>query len=138
MKPRLSMITLGVADLELSTRFYRDGLGLPADTQFPGVTFLHLEGAWLSLFPLQDLADDANLIATEQVNQFSGFTLAHNVASKEEVKQVFQLALKAGATPLKEPQDAPWGGFHAHFSDPDDYVWEIAWNPQFDLTFQGS
>ncbi len=130
------MITLGVCDLERATIFYRDGLGLPTAGDFEGVTFFKLRGAWISLFPRADLATDANAKAAASTcsGDFAGFTLAHNVASKAEVDAVLQQAETAGATILKTPQDAFWGGYHGFFADLDGFVWEVAWNPDLDLT----
>ena len=130
------MITLGVADLERATIFYRDGLGLPTAGDNQGVTFFKLRGAWLSLFPRADLAHDAGAKATASTcsEENVRFTLAHNVASKAEVDAVVQQAQAAGATVLKAPQDAFWGGYHGFFADLDGFVWEVAWNPHFDLT----
>ncbi|HEX8833781.1 MAG TPA: VOC family protein [Abditibacteriaceae bacterium] len=133
MEPRISLITLGVADLERATKFYRDGLGLPAKTEFPGVTFLELRGTWLSLFAREELAADA-CVENTAPTEFSGITLAHNVRSKEEVDSVMAVAERAGATIRKPAQDAVWGGYSGYFADPDGYLWEIAWNPHFDLT----
>ena len=132
MEPRISLITLGVSDLARSTEFYRDGLGLPTHGDFEGVTFFNLKGAWLSLYPRADLAADAKVSA--EGNGFTGFTLAHNVKSKEEVNSVLKQAKNAGATIIKQAQDAVWGGYSGYFSDPDGYLWEVAWNPGLDLT----
>ena len=134
MKPHISLITLGVSDLARSTAFYRDGLGLPAEGGFPGVAFFKLRGTWLSLFPRDEMARDANAPATSTCGGFAGFTLAHNVASKEEVAQVLEQARAAGAKILKPAQEAFWGGHHGFFCDPDGFVWEVAWNPHLDLT----
>lgn len=130
------MITLGVADLERATIFYRDGLSLPVEGDAEGVTFFKLRGAWLSLFPRDELAQDAgaNAAASTCSGPNTNFTLAHNVASKAEVDDVVQQAQAAGATLLKAPQDAFWGGYHGFFADLDGFVWEVAWNPHFDLT----
>ena len=132
MKPHISLITLGVSDLARSTTFYRDGLGLPSEGDFEGVTFFKLRGTWLSLFARGELAKDAGV--SDAGNGFGGFTLAHNVGSKEEVEAVLEQARNSGATILKPAQDAFWGGYHAYFSDPDGFIWEIAWNPDLDLT----
>lgn len=132
MEPYISMITLGVADLTRSTAFYKQGLGLPAKEDFDGVTFLNLKGTWLALYPREALAADAQVSAAG--NGFPGFTLAHNVKSKEAVDRVLQQAEAAGATILKPGQDTDWGGYSGYFSDPDGYLWEVAWNPHFDLT----
>lgn len=132
MKPKIGLITLGVHDLDRSTRFYRDGLGLPQHGHYPGVTFFSLTGTWLALYPLVDLARDAKV--DETGTGFRGFTLAHNVASKEEVDNVLMEARRAGGTVVKMAQDAEWGGYSGYFSDPDGFLWEVAWNPDFDLT----
>ena len=132
MKPKISLITLGVANLEKSTKFYRDGLGLPTYGDFPGITFFKLSGTWLALFPRDELAKDARVPAKR--NGFPGMTLAHNVASKEEVDAALQEAKQAGAKITKPAQEADWGGYSGYFSDPDGYLWEVAWNPHFDLT----
>jgi catechol 2,3-dioxygenase-like lactoylglutathione lyase family enzyme len=135
MKPHISLITLGVLDLELATTFYRDGLGLPTEGNFEGVTFFKLRGTWLSLFPRSALTADANMDASspQAAPSSPSFTLAHNVASKEEVAQVLEQAHAAGARILKPAQDAFWGGCHGFFADPDGFVWEVAWNPHLDL-----
>ncbi len=131
MQPYISMITLGVSDLERSTQFYRDGLGFPTQGDFEGVTFFRLRGAWLSLFPRDELNRDANAATAPGVG---GFTLAHNVKDKAEVEAVLEVAQRAGARILKPAQDAFWGGYHGFFADPDGFVWEIAWNPYLDLS----
>lgn|SRR5487761_2029935 len=132
MKPKISIVTLGVADLARSTVFYRDGLGLPVQGDFPGVTFFSLAGTWLSLYPREDLAQDARVEAVGQ--GFCGITLAHNVASRAEVDAVMMQAEAAGGHITKPAQDTEWGGYSGYFADPDGYLWEIAWNPHFDLT----
>ena len=132
MKPRISIVTLGVKDLEKSTRFYRDGLGWPTEGNFPGITFFKLQGTWLALFPRDELAADAQVSAQGQ--GFSGITLAHNVGSKEEVDAVLKEAEKAGAQIMKTARDMSWGGYSGNFADPDGYLWEVAWNPHLDLT----
>jgi catechol 2,3-dioxygenase-like lactoylglutathione lyase family enzyme len=132
MEPRISLITLGVSDLARSTAFYRDGLGLPTRGDFEGVTFFNLKGTWLSLYPRTDLAADAKVSA--EGDGFTGFTLAHNVKSKEEVDAVLKQAENAGATIMKQAQDAVWGGYSGYFADLDGYLWEVAWNPGLDLT----
>lgn len=131
MEPRISLITLGVSDLARSTAFYRDGLGLPTSGDYQGVTFFQLRGTWLSLYPREDLAADANVAVTRQ--GFAGFALAHNVRSKEAVEAVLQQAQAAGTELRKAGQDTEWGGYSGYFADPDGYLWEVAWNPHFDL-----
>ena len=132
MEPRISLITLGVADLERATAFYRDGLGLPVHGNFEGVTFFNLKGAWLSLYPREELAADARVGA--EGSGFSGFAIAHNVRSKAEVDATLALAEKAGARITKPAQDAVWGGYSGYFADLDGFQWEVAWNPHMDLT----
>jgi uncharacterized protein len=132
MKPKISVITLGVSDLERSTAFYGKGLGLPAHGDFPGIVFFKLSGTWLALFPRDELAADAQ-VSGEGI-RFRGFTLAHNVASREEVDNVLRQAEEAGATIQKPARDTEWGGYSGYFADPDGFLWEVAWNPHFDLT----
>ena len=129
MEPRISIVTLGVSDLARSTRFYRDGLGLPADTSNPNIAFFKLRGTWLSLYPREELAKDA-LVPSEGAG-FPGFTLAHNMRSKSEVDALLAQAVAAGAKLLKPAQDVFWGGYSGYFADPDGFLWEVAWNPHF-------
>ena len=135
MKPKVSLITLGVADLARSLAFYRDGLGLPTDNYKPdaGVVFFRLEGNMLlAIWPREELAKDAGI--SPEGAGFGRFSLAHNVADKAAVDAVFAEAVAAGATALKEPGEVFWGGYTAYFADPDGHLWEIAWNPDIDLT----
>jgi len=132
MEPRISMITLAVADLQRATIFYRDGLGLPSDEHHEGVVFFPLKGTWLALFPIEDLAKDAQV--SPEGSGFTRVALAHNVRTKEEVEGVLRRAEAAGATITKPAQDAFWGGYCGYFSDLDGHIWEVAWNPKLDLT----
>jgi catechol 2,3-dioxygenase-like lactoylglutathione lyase family enzyme len=129
MKPRISMITLGVGDLERATRFYEAGLGLPRMALEADVAFFPLAGAWLGLYARESLAEDA--LTSPEGSGFSGFALAHNVASREEVDQVVDQAVAAGARLMKSPRDTSWGGYSGYFADPDGHLWEVAWNPHF-------
>jgi catechol 2,3-dioxygenase-like lactoylglutathione lyase family enzyme len=129
MEARISIITLGVIDLNTSIRFYRDGLGFPLREGSDGIAFFELKGTWLALFPRAALAADANVPA--QGEGFPGFTLAHNVRSKEEVDRVLQQAQHAGAFLRKPAADTDWGGYSGYFQDLDGYLWEVAWNPHF-------
>jgi catechol 2,3-dioxygenase-like lactoylglutathione lyase family enzyme len=129
MEPRISMITLGVEDLERSIRFYRDGLGLPMRPDTEGVAFFEVRGTWLGLFPRQALAEDAGV--AESGEGFRSFSLAHNVRTREQVDRVLEAAAKAGATIVKPAADTFWGGYSGYFSDPDGFLWEVAWNPHF-------
>lgn len=132
MKPKISIITLGVSDLARSITFYRDGLGFPTHGDFPGITFFQLTGTWLALYPHDELAADAKVSPAGK--GFRGFTLAHNVGSKAEVDVVLKQAEQAGARIVKPARQADWGGYSGYFSDPDGHLWEVAWNPHFDLT----
>jgi catechol 2,3-dioxygenase-like lactoylglutathione lyase family enzyme len=129
MKPRISMITLGVEDLERSVRFYRDGLGFPQMESPPEVAFFTLNGTWLGLYGRAALAEDAGVSA--EGSGFEGFALAHNVTSEAEVDRVIDQALAAGATLAKPAQKVFWGGYSGYFRDPDGHLWEVAHNPFF-------
>lgn len=136
MKPRISLITLCVDDLERSLRFYRDGLGLKTEGiigkefEYGAVAFFDLEaGLKLALWPRQSLSRDSGL-AMEKPSA-TEFTLGHNVASKAEVDAVMAQASKAGAVIVKPAQDTFWGGYAGYFQDPDRHLWEVAWNPQW-------
>ncbi|PXW93060.1 hypothetical protein DES38_101141 [Streptohalobacillus salinus] len=131
---RINIICLGVKDMETSIKFYRDGLGFETNEtdNSPAVIFFNTTGTKFELFPLDDLRQDINAEDPPAVSQgFSGFTLAINVREKEAVNTVIDLALAAGATLLKVPTDVFWGGYHGYFSDPDGYVFEVAWGPGF-------
>lgn len=127
MKPRISMVSLGVKDLESSIKFYRDGLSLPMLESPPGVAFFNLNGTWLGLSNRDGLAKDAGV--NSDGSGYSGINLAHNVSSEKEVVEVLDQAIKAGATLVKQPQKADWGGFHCYFKDLDGHIWEVAYNP---------
>ena len=127
MKPRISMITLGVDDMERSVEFYEKGLGFPRMETPPTVAFFTLNGTWLGLYGREALAEDADV--PPEGGSYGGFALAHNVHSEEEVDAVYAQALAAGATPTKQPQKTFWGGYSGYFRDPDGHLWEIAHNP---------
>lgn len=135
MKPRITMITLAVDDLERSLQFYRDGLGLATDgivgQQFEhgAVAFFDLQaGVKLALWPRNSLSIDSG-IAPGGRNP-TEFTLGHNVSSKAEVDAVMAQARRAGAAIAKPAQETFWGGYAGYFQDPDGHLWEIVWNPQ--------
>ncbi len=138
VEPRVSLITLGVADLERSYRFYRDGLGLPT-TRGPdqGIVFFQTSGAVLALFPFGDLAEDVGAGWNVPRSKFTGITLAHNVRERSEVDEVLALAAAAGAQIVKPACETSWGGYSGYFSDPDGYLWEVAWGA-FDFNMDGS
>ena len=138
MKPRVTVITIGVDNLERSLAFYRDGLGFPTQgivgTEFEhgAVVFLELQpGLKLALWPRASIAHDSGLAlgapsATE-------LTLGHNLASRNDVDAVMEQARKAGATIVKQAQDMFWGGYAGYFKDPDGHLWEIVWNPHWEI-----
>ncbi len=127
MKPRISMVSLAVEDLDKAIRFYQTGLGFPKIDSPPGVAFFNLNGTWLGLSERSALAEDAGI--SSQGTGYSGINLAHNVSSENEVNQIVEEATKAGATIVKQPQKAAWGGYHAYFKDLDEHLWEVAYNP---------
>ncbi len=136
--PRMTVITLGVSDLSHSTDFYREIFSMPPVTQYEGVTFFPLPGAWLSLYPLDKLAVDiGEEVKPPAPGSFRGFTLAYNARSKEEIASIFAHAASAGAHIAKAPQDTFWGGHSGYFSDPDGHYWEVAWGPMFDFDEHG-
>lgn len=129
MKPRISMITLGVRDLFAAVDFYEKGLGFPRMDSPPEVAFFTLNGTWLGLYGREALAEDAQ-VASEG-NGFAGFSLVHNVPSENEVDEVVGQAVAAGATLVKKPQKVFWGGYSGYFKDLDGHLWEVAHNPLF-------
>lgn len=138
MRPRITLITLGVDDLERALRFYRDGLGLPTPgivgTEFEhgAVAFFDLQaGVKLAIWPRNSIAYDTGI--SKSPPSPTEFTLAHNVSSKEEVDAVMEQARRAGAKIVKQAHDTFWGGYAGYFQDPDGHVWEVAWNPQLRL-----
>ena len=129
MQPRISMITLGVKDLAAAVAFYERGLGLPRMQSPPEVAFFTLNGTWLGLYDRQALAEDAQVAAAG--SGFEGFTLSHNVDSRDAVDALLRQALLAGATLVKPAQATAWGGYSGYFKDLDGHLWEIAHNPLF-------
>ncbi len=138
MKPRITVLTIGVDDLERSLKFYRDGLGL--DTQgivgqefeYGAVGFFELQhGLKLALWPRKSLAHDSTV--SLQLSSATEFSIGHNVNSKKEVDTVMAQAKKAGAKIVKPAQDTFWGGYSGYFQDPDGHLWEVAWNPAWKI-----
>lgn len=134
MKPRITLITLGVDDLERAVRFYRDGLGLATagivgkEFEHGAVAFFDLQsGLKLAIWPRASLAHDAGLEVSR--SSPTDFALAHNVSSSEEVDAVMAQARGAGATIVKPAGKTFWGGYAGYFQDPDGHLWEVAWNP---------
>ncbi|MBX3033560.1 MAG: VOC family protein [Bdellovibrionaceae bacterium] len=138
MEPRLSLITLGVKDLEKSYHFYKNGLGFPT-TRKPeeGIIFFKNGGTSLALYPYEALADDVNESFKVARSKFTGITLAYCARSKDEVNQVLEQAARAGAKIEKPAQDVFWGGYSGYFSDPDGYLWEVAYGA-FEINPDGS
>lgn len=131
---RMSIVCLGVRDMEASVRFYRDGLGFVTDVtdNNPHIVFFNTYGTKLELYPIQKLAEDINAVNPPKIGEgFSGITLAYNVDSKEKVDEVIELARKSGAKIVKEPQEVFWGGYSGYFTDPDGYYWEVMYGPNF-------
>lgn len=127
MKPRMSMITLGVDDLDRAVAFYAQGLGFPRVGAQEDVAFFQLNGTWLGLYGRAALAEDAGVAA--EGSGFNAFAIAHNVDSEAEVDAVMNQALAAGAELVKAPQKVFWGGYSGYFKDPDGHLWEVAHNP---------
>lgn len=134
MKPRISVITLGVDDLDASVRFYREGLGLATEGiigkgfEYGAVAFFDLQaGLKLALWPRESIVHDTGL--PPHLPSATEFTLGHNVASKDEVDAVMKQAEHAGAVIVKRAQETFWGGYAGYFHDPDKHLWEIVWNP---------
>jgi len=141
MDQRVTMITLGVADLAATRRFYEDGLGWRPAQALEGVAFYQAGGMVLGLFPRAELAKDARLGDTpidDTGAGFGGIALALNMRSKAEVDAVLAEAEAAGATILKPAEDAFWGGYSGYFADPDGHPWEVAWNPFWTLAPDGA
>lgn len=138
MKPRISVITIGVDDLDKSLEFYRDGLGLPTqgivgrEFEHGAVAFFDLQaGLKLAIWNRKDLAHEAKVSLT--ASSSTEFTIGHNVGSKEQVDQVMEQARKAGATITASASEVFWGGYSGHFQDPDGHLWEVVWNPAWEL-----
>lgn len=136
MEARVSLLTLGVADLGRAVAFYQ-GLGWPRRLlAAEGVAFFQLGPLALSLFPLAELAEDAGL--PPGGGGFGGITLAHNVRTRAEVDGVVARLLSLGGTLAKPAEEKPWGGYGAYVLDPDGHPWEIAWNPGFPIAADGA
>jgi uncharacterized protein len=139
VEPRVTLITLGVSDLERAIAFYRDGLGWPkSELGGDEVAFFKTGGVVIALFPRASFAADAGLDADEvEHGGYARFSLAHNVAEEAQVDTVLEEAAGAGATIVKEAQEIFFGR-HGFFADPDGFLWEVAWNPSFPMRTDGS
>lgn len=137
MRPRITVLTLGVSNLDTSLRFYHEGLGFPAEGivgeefEYGAVAFIQLQpGLRLALWPRKSIAHDTGLAEGHPCP--TEMTLGHNVASKGEVDAVMTQAALAGAVIVKPAQDTFWGGYAGYFQDPDGHLWEVVWNPQWE------
>src|SRR5918911_4499074 len=134
MRPRITVLTLGVSDLERSLAFYRDGLGLPTEGiigqefEYGAVAFFNLQsGLTLALWPRTSIARDSGV--SEEPASATEFAVAHNVNSRTEVDEVVVQAARAGARVVKPAAETFYGGYAGYFQDPDGHLWEVAWNP---------
>jgi len=135
MKPRINIITLGVQNIEQSRKFY-EALGWKASSASnEHMVAFQGNGIVLCLYPEEALAEDANAVPSKG---FRGVTLAYNAPSKQEVDQALKKAAQAGAKIVKEAQDVFWGGYSGYFADPNDHLWEVAWNPHWPLDSNGN
>lgn len=136
MEQRLSIITLGVADLQRSRKFY-DALGwkIASEAHAADILAYDLPAMTLALYPLDKLADDAKVAMSDKIQP--SFTLAYNVSSEQEVEEVLQEAIKAGGKCIKPAEKVFWGGYSGYFADPDGYLWEVAHNPYAPLGPKG-
>jgi uncharacterized protein len=127
MDPKITLVTLGVKEIDESVRFYRDGLNFPMQDreEDSDVAFFKLDGTWLSLYPRDLLAEDAAI--PDDKAGFSGITLAHNVPFKDEVDVILEEAKEAGGRIVKPAQDVFWGGYSGYFADVDGHLWEVAY-----------
>ncbi|GIO27676.1 VOC family protein [Ornithinibacillus bavariensis] len=139
MEPRISVLTLGVDDLERSLKFYKDGLGLPTEGivgqefEHGAVAFFELQsGLKLAIWKRKDIAHDTSI--NQSLKSPTEFTIGHNVGSKEEVDLVMEQARKAGADITVPAHDTFWGGYSGYFQDPDGHLWEVVWNPAWEIT----
>lgn len=129
MEPRISLVTLGVRDLERATAFYRDVLKLPILPTPEGVTFFEMGRTWLALYPRDELSADAGIPLS--TDRFPAMSLAHNVRSAEDADRLMAEVEEGGARIVKPAQPTDWGGYAGYFADPDGFLWEVAWNPHF-------
>jgi uncharacterized protein len=136
--PRMTAITLGVADLVTSTKFYQAIFGLHPNSDYEGIAFFELPGTWLTLYPIDKLAQDISPQLSFTRDSFTGITLAYNARTRDEVVAIFEQVKVAGAIIAKAPQDTFWGGFSGYFADLDGYYWEVVWGPMFDFAPDGS
>lgn len=136
MNQHLHLVTLGVSDLETSTKFYTELLGWKPSRPQEGVVFFQAGGVVLVLFPREELAKDA--LSSSEGSGFAGISLAYNARSESEVDEIINDLHAKGVKILKEPQKVFWGGYSSYFADPDGFPWEVAYNPFFSFDDNGN
>ena len=136
MNQHLHIITLGVRDFEASKKFYSETLGWKISRPQEGIAFFQAGGVVLAIYPREKLAEDA--LSSSEVDEVTGITLAYNARSESEVDNVIKDLKSKGVKIVKEPQKAFWGGYSSYFADPDDYRWEVAYNPFFPFDENGN
>lgn len=137
MEPRINIITLGVKEVSRARQFYEQGLGWRiSSASNEHIVFIKTTSVILALYPTNLLAEDATL--SPEGSGFRRFTLAHNVSQPALVAEILNQAQKAGGKIIKPAQDTFWGGHSGYFADPDDHLWEVAWNPHFSFDLEGN
>lgn len=137
MEQRLTLITIGVNDIVKMRQFYEDVFGWkPTEGSNDNITFFQLNGVQFALFGKEDLAEDANVSADGA--GFKPFTLAHNMQSEKEVDNLFEELVQRGASVAKKPEKTPWDGYSGYISDPENNLWEIAYNPYMEYDDKGN
>jgi catechol 2,3-dioxygenase-like lactoylglutathione lyase family enzyme len=134
LQQQISLITLGIADLERSKRFYGEGFGWTPVFETPGIIFYQMNGLMLGLWPTRDLEDD---MRRQGLARPGAFALAHNVATQADVQPLLDRLAAAGGRMLRVADAPPHGGFRGYVADPDDHAWEIAWNPAWPIDAEG-
>ncbi len=137
MDQRLTVITLGVDDIDISREFYSNTLGWIPESDLGEIIFYDLGGYLLALYTHKGLAGDIPAARTSPLPAYRGFTLAYNTNSEEEVDEVFKGLKAKGVTIAKEPQKTFWGGYSGYFLDPNGHAWEVAYNPSWRIRNKG-
>ena len=128
MEPRLSMIALGVKDIQVSRKFYNEGLGFPmSKASNPGITFFMTIGSILSIYPLEESSEDKNSSAANGSQQSNNITISYSAKTKDDVDKVLNEAKLAGGKIIRAAENTPWGGYSGHFCDPDGHLWEAVY-----------
>jgi catechol 2,3-dioxygenase-like lactoylglutathione lyase family enzyme len=136
MNQHLHIITLGVRNFETSRKFYAETLGWKISRPQEDIAFFQTGGVVLAIYPRDLLAEDA--VVAPEGSGFAGFTLAYNAQSESEVDEIIKDLKSKGVKIIKEPQKVSWGGYSSYFADPDDYRWEVAYNPFFEFDENGN